>query len=401
VPHLPKCNKKRYWTEEANCPAHLYLIVEIGIGKAIVMQKIPLWSYAQEYAALRPEILAACDRVFSSGRLILGDAGQNFEAQIAARAGVFGAVGVNSGTDAIYIALAALGVRAGDEVITVPNTAVPTVSAIVTLGARPVFVDINEDFLMNPSLVEAAVTPKTRAIIPVHLYGQCADLDPLLDIARRHGLGLVEDVAQAQGAVYKGRAAGSLGDAATLSFYPTKTLGAYGDAGMVLVSSEELLEAVRSLRYYGMKTTYYAERHGFNSRLDEVQAAILTVKLAHLDGWIARRREIAARYTAAFAGTDFKPPTECAYGKHVYHLYVIEHARRDALLQHLSDRGIGTGIHYRWPLHTMSGYQHLGYEKGRFPVAERKAERVLSLPLYPQLDDDQVDEVIAAVKAFR
>src|ERR1700687_1629906 len=235
---------------------------------------INVWDYLREYDELRDEILATVDRVFRSGRLILGQEGVKFEREMASYLGVTEGVGVNSGTDAIYIALAALGVKAGDEVITVPNTAVPTVSAIRTLGARPVFVHVrDDDFLMDVEQVEAAITPRTTAIVPVHLYGQCVDLDPLMAIAQRHGLKVMEDCAQSQGALYKNQQSGRVGPASTFSFYPTKVLGAYGDGGMVMSNDKSVIRMARSLRLYGMQTVYYSERHGYNSCLDEVQAA--------------------------------------------------------------------------------------------------------------------------------
>jgi aminotransferase EvaB len=361
---------------------------------------IPSWSYLDEYAALREQVLAACDRVFKSGRLILGEEGKAFEAELAASAGVRGGVGVNSGTDAIVIALGALGVGAGDEVITVPNTAVPSVSAIVTAGATPVFVDVGEDCLIDVGKLEAAITPRTKAIMPVHLYGQMADMDPLMEIARRHAIPVVEDAAQAQGATYKGRIAGSIGAAATFSFYPTKILGGYGDGGAILSNDEAVLAAARSLRFYGMETVYYAERHGYNSRLDELQAAILRVKLPLVEEWIARRRAIAARYDAALAGhSRFRPVGENAHNRHVYHLYVIEASDRERLMAKLGEADIGTGISYKWPIHIMRGYAHLGYAQGDFPVAERKAELIMNLPIFPQLGDDQVERVIETVLA--
>ncbi len=359
---------------------------------------IPVWSYEAEYVEFRDRILAACDRVFKSNRLVLGNEGVAFEAAMATAHGVTGAIGVNSGTDAIMIALAAMGVKAGDEVITVPNTAVPTCSAIGTLGARPRFVDVNDSFLMDVTKVEAAITDKTRAIVPVHLYGQCVDMDPLLELARKHGLKIMEDVAQAQGAFYKGKPAGSMGDASSFSFYPTKVLGGYGDGGMILSNDQALLDMAKSLRFYGMETTYYSERHGYNSRLDEVQAAILSLKLPMVEPWVERRRKIAARYDAAFAGTAVTPPRECEYGRHAYYIYVVEHADRDLMLDRLAERNILCNISYRWPIHTMAGYEHLGYAKGDFPVAEAKADRIFSLPMYPYLTDEQVDRVIAAVK---
>jgi aminotransferase EvaB len=361
---------------------------------------INVWDYLREYEELREPILAAVDRVFRSGRLVLGQEGIRFEKEMASYLGVTGGVGVNSGTDAIYIALASLGIKAGDEVITVPNTAVPTVSAIQTLGARPVFVDIrNEDFLMDVDQVEAAITPQTRAIIPVHLYGQCVDLDPLMAVAERHGLKVMEDCAQAQGALYKNHQAGSVGHASAFSFYPTKVLGAYGDGGMVLSDDEAVIKMARSLRFYGMETQYYSERHGYNSRLDEVQAAILSLKLPLIEGWIERRRDIAARYHQGLAGTGLKLPRENAHSRHSYYVYVVEHPTdRDGVLERLAKRDINCNVSYRWPIHTMRGSADLGYREGQFPVAERKAQHIFSLPMYPHLKDEEVDTVIATLK---
>src|SRR6478735_8750546 len=300
----------------------------------------PSWDYRREYDELRDEILAAVDRVFKSGQLILGQEVIAFERDMAAYIGVSGGVGVNSGTDAIYIALAAAGVTPGDEVITVPNTAVPTVSAIQILGACPVFVDIrDDDFLMDVSQVEAAVTPRTRAIVPVHLYGQCVDLDPLMEIARRNGLKVIEDCAQSQGALYRNRRCGSIGSASTFSFYPTKLLGGYGDGGMVLSDDQAVVGLARSLRFYGMEETYYAERHGYNTRLDEVHAAILALKLPRVEDWISRRRDIAARYRRGLQGSGLRLPQENAHSRHVYHLFVVEAPDdRDALLARIESR---------------------------------------------------------------
>ena len=360
----------------------------------------PYWDYRREYEELRDEILAAVDRVFKSGTLILGPEGSAFERGMAAYIGVKDGVGVNSGTDAIYIALAAANVGAGDEVITVPNTAVPTVAAIQVLGARPVFVDIRgEDFLMDVGQIEAAITPRTRAIVAVHLYGQCVDLDPLLEIARRHGLKVIEDCAQSQGALYRNRRCGSIGTAATFSFYPTKLLGGYGDGGMVVSDDDAVIALARSLRFYGMESTYYAERHGYNSRLDEVHAAILSLKLPRVDGWINRRRDIADRYRRGLAGSGLRLPKENSYGRHVYHLFVVETSGdRDAALARLETKGLKCGVQYRWPIHLMRGYQDLGYRAGQFPVAEKKARQIFSLPIYPHLRDEEVDEVIDVVR---
>lgn len=370
-------------------------------AKPTAPTRINVWDYLREYDELREEILAVVDRVFRSGRLVMGEAGAAFEREMAAAVGVTGGVGVNSGTDAIAIALAACGVTTGDEVITVPNTAVPTVSAIRTLGAIPVFVDVcDEDCLMDTRLVEAAITPRTKAILPVHLYGQCVDMDVLTALARKHGVKVIEDCAQGQGALYKGRQAGSLGNAAAFSFYPTKILGAYGDGGMVVSNDAEVLKLARSLRFYGMETVYYSERHGYNSRLDEVQAAILSLKLPRVPGWIERRRAIAARYGAGLAGTGVVLPRENVHSRHNFYLYVAEHPTdRDGLIERLAERGVNCNVAYRWPIHTMRGYAELGYSKGVFPVAEAKAKRVFSLPMYPQLTDEEVDAVIAAVRA--
>ena len=361
----------------------------------------PFWDYLREYEELRDEILAAVDRVFKSGQLILGRECAAFEHDMASYVGVGGGVGVGNGTDALYIALAAVGVAAGDEVITVPNTAVPTVAAIQVLGARPVFVDIRpDDFLMDVTQLEASITPRTKAIVPVHLYGQSVDLDPLMDIADRNGLKVVEDCAQAQGAHYKDRRCGSIGTASTFSFYPTKLLGGYGDGGMVLSDDASIVKLARSLRFYGMEETYYAERHGFNSRLDEVHAAILSLKLPRVEGWIARRRDIADRYRLGLAGSGLRMPQENSYGRHVYHLFVVEtEDDRDATVARIAERGLRCGIQYKWPIHTMRGYRDLGYREGQFPVAEEKAKRVFSLPVYPNLSDAEVDEVISVVKS--
>src|SRR5450755_761283 len=361
---------------------------------------INVWDYLREYDELRDEILAAVDRVFRSGRLILGQEGVKFEREMAAYLGTTDGVGVNSGTDAIYIALAALGVKAGDEVITVPNTAVPTVSAIRTLGATPVFVDVrDDDFLMDVEQVEAAITPRTAAIIPVHLYGQCVDLDPLMAIARRHGIKVMEDCAQSQGALYKNHQSGSVGDASSFSFYPTKVLGAYGDGGMVMSNDDAVTRLARSLRFYGMETAYYSERHGYNSRLDEVQAAILSLKLPRIDGWIERRRAIAARYNQGLGRSGLVLPRENAHNRHTYYVYVVEHpSDRDGVLERLAKRDINCNVSYRWPIHIMRGSADLGYREGQFPVAERKAQRIFSLPMYPHLADEEVDRVIDALK---
>jgi aminotransferase EvaB len=264
-----------------------------------------------------------------------------------------------------------------------------------------VFVDTrDDDFLMDVRQVEAAITPRTKAIIPVHLYGQCVDLDPLMDIAGRHGLKVVEDCAQSQGSLYNNRQCGSFGHASAFSFYPTKLLGGYGDGGMILSDDEAVISLARSLRFYGMEETYYAERHGYNSRLDEVHAAILALKLPRVEGWTSRRRDIAGRYRRGLHGCTLRLPKENGYGRHVYHLFVVETPDdRDALLKRMELRGLKCGVHYKWPVHLMRGYEDLGYRSGQFPIAEKKARHIFSLPIYPHLQDDEVDAIVEVVRA--
>ncbi len=252
---------------------------------------------------------------------------------------------------------------------------------------------------MDVAQVEAAITPRTTAIIPVHLYGQCVDLDPLMAIAQRHGLKVMEDCAQSQGALYKERPSGSIGHASAFSFYPTKVLGAYGDGGMVMSSDEAVIRLARSLRFYGMEGQYCSERHGYNSRLDEVQAAILSLKLTRIDGWIERRRAIAARYNEALSGSGLGLPRENPHSRHSYYVYVVEHPTdRDGVLERLAKRDINCNVSYRWPIHIMRGSADLGYHEGQFPVAERKARRIFSLPMYPHLEDEEVDTVIEVLR---
>lgn len=358
------------------------------------------WTYLPEYAELEDEIIAAVRGVFESGRLILGDRVREFEERFAAYVGAEHGIGVNSGTDALWLALRALGVEPGHEVITVSNTAVPTVAAIRAAGGMPVFVDVDPDtYLMDVSQVEAKITPRTKALLPVHLYGQPVDLDPLLALAERHGLGIVEDCAQSHGARYKGRMTGSIGHIGAFSFYPTKVLGAYGDGGLCVTSSPELAERLRMLRFYGMRTQYYSEIEGFNTRLDEVQAAILLVKLPHLDRWIEERRRIAALYTAELAGGPVRCPAVRPDSTHAFFLYVVRTPRRDEAIAALACEGIEARIHFPTPIHEMRGYAFLPYESGDLPHSERAAREILSLPLYPGLQPDQVRRVAAVLRA--
>jgi dTDP-3-amino-2,3,6-trideoxy-4-keto-D-glucose/dTDP-3-amino-3,4,6-trideoxy-alpha-D-glucose/dTDP-2,6-dideoxy-D-kanosamine transaminase len=348
--------------------------------------KVNFWSYLPEFHREKAEIMAAVERVFESGRLILGEQVERFEAEFAAYCGVSHGIGVNSATDGLTLALLALGVGPGDEVITVANTAVPTVSAIASTGARPVFVDIDPaTFLMDVSLVEAAITPRTRCLLPVHLFGQCVDMAPLTAVARRHGLRILEDCSQSHGARYHGRPCGSLGDLAVFSFYPTKVLGAYGDAGLVVTDDADLAAQLRRLRYYGMEKQYFALEHGYNSRLDEVQAAILRVKLTHLDTYIARRRILAKQYDEQLAALPLRLPAVMPHREHVYYQYVCRHPQRNQLMERLAAQMVGLNIVYPWPIHTMPGYAYLGYLPGHLPHTEQAAQEIFSLPLYPDL----------------
>ena len=363
------------------------------------MEKISVWGYLKEYAETKEELLKAVTEVFESGTLILGQKGRDFEQAYSDYIGVKYGVGCDNGTNAIMLALKALGIGEGDEVITVSNTAIPTVSAIVSAGATPVFVDIDpETYLMDVTKVEAAITPRTKAILPVHLYGQCVDMDPLLDIAKKHHLYVVEDCAQAHGSEYKGRKAGSMGDISTTSFYPTKILGGYGDGGMVNTNDEALAQHLRRLRFYGAETTYYANEHGYNSRLDELQAALLLTKLPKIEQYIHRRREIATLYQEGLADTGLILPKEASYGRHAYYLYVVRHPKRDEIIKKLRENNIHVNISYPWPIHTMKAYEYLGWKTGDLPQTECAAKEIFSLPMYPSLTNEELARVVEVIR---
>ncbi|RJO59853.1 DegT/DnrJ/EryC1/StrS family aminotransferase [candidate division WS5 bacterium] len=356
---------------------------------------IKSWDYLKEYENEKHEIHAAIEKVLSSGRLILGESVKNFEEAFAKYCGVKYGIGVNSGTDAIFLGLKALGIRQGDEVITVANTAVPTVSSIVAAGATPVFVDIDPDtYLMDTSLLEEAISERTKCILPVHLYGQCVDMDKLNRIASARGLKVIEDCAQSHGASFNGRKAGSMSELAAFSFYPTKVLGGYGDSGMVVTNDKRIYERIRRLRFYGMEQTYYAEEIGYNSRLDELHAEILLRKLTHIDSYITRRKELAGRYDRHLSETGITLPKTLTVNEHVYHLYVCRHPERDKIISRLKANDIAVGIHYPWPIHTMKGYQYLGYKPGDIPHTEKAADEIFSLPMYPSLTDDEQEIVL-------
>lgn len=359
---------------------------------------IKVWDYLKEYENEKHEVLAAVEKVLSSGQLILGESVRNFEQSFARYCGTTYGIGVNSATDALFLALRTLDIGQGDEVITVANTAVPTVSAIVSTGARPVFVDIDpETYLMDTSLIEQAISKHTKCILPVHLYGQCVNMDDVRSIASGKGLSIVEDCAQAHGSSYKGVKAGAMSDFGAFSFYPTKVLGGYGDGGLLVTGDKRLNDRVRRLRFYGMEKRYYADEHGYNSRLDELHAEILLRKLAHLDEYITRRKELALRYERLLAGTALTLPRKGPDSDHVYYLYVCRHLERDKIISRLKDKDILVNVSYKWPIHTMKGYQHLGYKSGDLPHTEKAADEIFSLPMYPTLSDDEQDTVVSAL----
>ena len=374
---------------------------------------IPIIDLKAAHAELQTELEAAALEVLRSGWYILGPQVRAFEEEFAAWLGLpaGSAVGVASGTYALLLALRACDLAPGDEVIVPSHTAVATAAAVELAGARPVFADIRPDtFALDPDSVAAAIGPRTRAIVPVHLYGQAADLDALDSLAKRHGAWLIEDCAQAHGARFLqsseiDRPVGTIGDLACFSFYPTKNLGAAGDGGMVVTRNAQLAERVRLLRQYGWRERYVSDIAGLNSRLDELQAALLRVKLRHLDNWNLRRRLLAARYDELLAGTPVTTPPVAPGNEHVYHLYVVRSQQRDALQAHLAARGIATAIHYPVPIHKQPAYRHLApppthKQANRLIETERAAAEVLSLPLYPQLPIEHLDHIAAAIAQF-
>lgn len=361
---------------------------------------IRVWSYLREYEAEKLEIEAAIRRVLESGMLILGDNVRNFEAAFASYCGSEHGIGVNSGTDALFLALKALDIGPGDEVITVANTAVPTVSAIQATGARTRFVDIEPGtYLMDTAQLESAVNHNTRCILVVHLFGQCVNMDVVRDVARRHQLKVIEDCAQAHGARFRDKVAGSMSDLAAFSFYPTKILGGYGDGGMILTASETLAARCRRLRFYGMDKQYYSLEQGYNSRLDELHAAILLGKLGHLDTYIARRRQLAELYYRELADTGLQLPKVAEHNFHAYYLFVCRHPRRDFILDFLKQRDIFLNISYPWPIHIMPAYAGLGYVAGDLPHSEAAAREIFSLPMFPSLTDAEALATCEALKA--
>ncbi len=357
---------------------------------------VPFVDLQSLHSPLEHELAAVFSRVLQSSAFVLGPEVKEFERQFAAYVGTSHCVAVSNGTAALQLALVALGIGPGDEVVTVPHTFIATAEAITAVGARPVFVDIDPvSYTMDPALLEAAITSHTRAIVPVHLYGQTADMDALLAVANRHGIPVVEDACQAHGAQYNGRGAGSLGAAGCFSFYPGKNLGACGEGGAVTTDDPELAHRIAMWRDHGSSKKYVHEFPGLNMRMDGVQGGVLAVKLKHLDRWNDQRREAAAHYAVALRGADITLPAEMPYGRHVYHLYVIQSGDRDGLRQRLQDAGIESGLHYPIPLHLQEAYASLGYARGDFPVTERVAGRILSLPMYPGISTEAVARVAA------
>ena len=367
---------------------------------------VPLVDLKAQYSSIRAEIDAAIKRVVEEGNFILGPDVKKFEAEVAEYLGTKFAVGVASGTDALHIALLACGIGKGDEVITTPFTFIATAESIVHCDAKPVFVDIDpKTYNLDPDKIEAKITPRTKAILPVHLYGQAVDMDAVITIAKKHNLKVIEDCAQALGTDYKGKKVGAIGDVGCLSFFPSKNLGAYGDGGMVVTSDPQIAETSNILRKHGAKTTYYYCLHGFNSRLDSLQASILSVKLKYLDKWLNQRREKAGIYNQLLKNIDgIEIPFVDSMGTHSFNYYTIRlkdsRISRDDLRKHLESRGISNAVYYPLSLHLQEIYKYLGYKKSDFPESEKAQEEVLSLPMFAELTEGQIHEVVGGTRDF-
>jgi dTDP-4-amino-4,6-dideoxygalactose transaminase len=363
--------------------------------------KIPIFDLPAQVRSIRPELDAAIARTLDSCAFCLGPEVEQFERDFAAFVGTKRCIGFNSGTSALHVGMRLLDIGPGDEVVTTPFTFIATSWAIVYTGAKPVFVDIDETTMnLDARLLEKAITPRTRAVMPVHLYGQPFDVDAILEVCQRHGLPLVEDAAQAHGARYKGKGVGTFGAFAGFSFYPGKNLGACGEAGALVTDSEDYAKRAARLREHGSPTRYYHEEVGYNYRMEGIQGAVLNVKLRHLAAWTAARRRIAHRYHELLSATPLALPFEAPGAESVYHQYVVRHASRDRLRAHLQEHGVSTALHYPVPLHLQKCFQELAYRIGDFPVSERAAEHCLSLPMYPELTDAQVKYVADAISAF-
>jgi dTDP-4-amino-4,6-dideoxygalactose transaminase len=359
---------------------------------------IPFVDLKAQYAGIKDEVNVAIQGILESCQFTLGSEAAAFEEEFATYCQAQYGIGVNTGTSALHLALLAAGIGPGDEVITVPFTFVATVAAIYYTGATPVFVDINpRTFTIDVKAIESAITERTKAILPVHLYGQPADMDPILEIAKRHNLIVIEDAAQAHGAEYKGKRVGSIGDMGCFSFYPGKNLGAYGEGGMVVTSNAEYTRTIRMLRDWGAEQKYHHVLKGYNFRLEGIQGAVLRVKLRHLEKWTEARRAAAAHYDELLSDSGVQTPEAMSYARHVYHVYAIRTPQRSEWQQALQAKGIQTGIHYPIPVHLLPAYADLGYSKGDFPHSEQAANEVLSLPMFAELSRDQCQEVCEAV----
>jgi len=363
--------------------------------------KIPLVDLKRQYRDIQKEVNAALGEALKRCDFILGQDLQLFEGEFSRYCGSKYGIGVASGTDALYLALRAYDIGEGDEVITSANTYIATTLAISYCNAKPILIDIDPaTYNIDPSKIESAITPKTKAIIPVHIYGQMADMKPILDIAKKHNLRVIEDASQAHGATYKGNISGSMGDAACFSFYPGKNLGAYGDGGMIVTNDKKLVEKLKMLRNYGQRVKYYNDFRGYNSRLDTVQAAILRVKLKYLDRWSEERRQAAAEYTKLLKNSDIKSPITAKGNTHVYHLYLIQTDKRDELQKWLKDKEIATQIYYPVPIHLQNAYKDMGWKEGDFPITENLSKRNLALPLFPEIKKEEIEYVASAVLEF-
>jgi dTDP-4-amino-4,6-dideoxygalactose transaminase len=361
--------------------------------------RIPLLDLKAQYHSIKPEIDAAIARVLESGHFVLGADVAAFEEEFAAYCGTTECIALNSGTSALHLALLAAGVGPGDEVITVPFTFIASVAAVGYVGARAVLVDIDpSSFTLDPRALENAITPRTKAILPVHLYGQTADMDPILEVARRNRLIVIDDAAQAHGAKYKGRPAGSLGDIGCFSFYPGKNLGAYGEGGAVTTNNPEYAQTIRTLRDWGQDRKYHHVVRGFNYRMEAMQGAILRVKLGHLEEWTEARRTHAMEYDELLAGSGLETPKQMPWARHVYHVYTVRTKERDNLQAKLQAEGIQTAVHYPVPAHLQPAFADLGYGVNSFPVAEAASRQVLSLPMYPEFSTEAVAEVCRVVR---
>lgn len=360
---------------------------------------IPLVDLQAQFEAIGDEVRANINRVLETSKFILSTEGEKLERAFSSFCGTEYCIGVSSGTDALFLALKALDISEGDEVITVPNTFIATTESITACGGKCVFVDVREDTCnIDVSKIEEKITSKTKAIIPVHLYGQTAEMDVIKEIAAKYGLKIIEDAAQAHGAKYKGANVCTFSDAACFSFFPGKNLGAFGDAGAVVTNDPVIAERVRLLRNHGRTKKYESEIEGTNSRLDEIQAAVLNVKLPYLQGWNELRQKHARQYKEALGDSDVILPFEMEEASHVYHLFVIRHEDRDLLRSILLDNKIGAGIHYPIPLHLQPAYRYLGHKHGDFPIAEKLSKEILSLPLFPELKEEQIEQVCLLIK---